>query len=293
MVMLTFDDAVNYNNWHYYQGLFPTAERDALRNPNGCRTTATFFLADPNDTVMTMVKTLADKGNEMGSHSQTHSAPAAWSRQDWDIQMQGMRQRVAVATGIPQDKIVGMRAPFLQLGGEEQFSVLQERGFLYDSSMFGGGGNVHNTHTPPLWPFTLHFPPTPSRQVCDQERCPQRSYPRLWEVPITEQFTSTGRACTMTDGCLGHDASVDDVVNFLRHNFNRHYLNNKAPFMISLHATWFDDVPNSYAGLKEFLREISLRRDVWQVTLTQMLDWVRHPVPFSRANEIPSWRCSK
>nr|KAG5692576.1 hypothetical protein BaRGS_024136 [Batillaria attramentaria] len=106
------------------------------------------------------------------------------------------------------DLVVGMRAPYLVLGGDDQYSMLKDRGFLYDSSMNGG-----SLDQDPIWPFTLDFPPTP--RACDSEWCPAGSYPRLWEVPIVLE------------------------------------------------------------ALHEFLHVLSGMNDVWLVTMTQMLDWVR------------------
>ncbi|XP_070211299.1 chitin deacetylase 8-like isoform X2 [Littorina saxatilis] len=291
MVLVTFDDYVTRANFHFYDDLFPRALSDVVKNPNGCPATATFFVSGTH-TNMTMVKTLADRGHEIASHSHTHGSPGTWSRQDWDREIQGMRQNLAHACQLPAQKVCGMRAPFLELGGDDQFSVLQDRGFLYDSSMFGGS-ITEDSSAPPLWPFTLHYPPSTSQTVCDQSRCPGRSYPQIWEVPLIRQYALDGRSCAMTDGCpfAGDDVSKDDVKRYLRKNFDRHYNRNRAPFMISLHATWFTNVPQSYQGLQEFLQEVSSRSDVWQVTLTQMLDWVRHPVPLSRVGEIPSWQC--
>ena len=45
MVLLTFDDEVTANNSHYYHELFPQDGEGPLRNPDGCRTAATFFVA--------------------------------------------------------------------------------------------------------------------------------------------------------------------------------------------------------------------------------------------------------
>ena len=290
MVLLTFDDAVKSDNFHYFEGLFPEAWEEAGRNPNGCRAAATFFVSG-SGTDMSLVRTLVERGNEAASHSHTHTSPADWSREDWDKEIEGMRWRLAQGVGVPVEEVRGMRAPFLQLGGEDQFSMLVSNGFLYDSSMFGGSAEEDDS-SEPLWPFTLDYPPSPSQTVCDQERCPSRSYPQLWEVPLLGQYNPGGQSCTMTDGCFtDSDASKDEIVEYLRHNFERHYERNRAPFMISLHATWFDNVPESYPALGEFLREISRNPDVWQVTMTQMLDWVRHPLPMSRVTEIASWQC--
>ena len=291
MVLLTFDDAVKADNFHYFEGLFPEARWKAVRNPNGCRSTATFFVSGTG-TDMALLRSLVEKGNEVASHSHTHTSPSEWSRDDWGREIEGMRWRLALGVGLALEEVRGMRAPFLQLGGEDQFSMLHDGDFLYDSSMFGG--SPEEDFSAPLWPFTLDYPPSPSQAMCDQPRCPAGSYPQLWEVPLIGQYTPSGQPCTMTDGCfLGSDATKDDIIAYLRYNFERHYERNRAPFMISLHATWFDNVPESYQALEEFLRDISLNTDVWQVTLTQMLDWVRHPLPLSRVSEIASWRCDE
>ncbi|XP_076462471.1 chitin deacetylase 7-like [Babylonia areolata] len=292
MILFTIDDEITANTFPYYQEIFPA--KSPMRNPNGCRATATFFVSDIRSD-MSMVKTLVERGNEVASHSLTHelSYKHAWSPAVWDQQIQGMRQLLAQGTGLPVTQIRGMRAPNLQLGGDVQYSMLKARGFLYDSSMYGGTLEKEDDG-PPLWPFTLDYPPyLPTiHAVCDQSDCPTRGYPQLWEVPLVRLYTLDGRSCAMTDVCpLKEDANTTEIVAFLRHNFLRHYTRNRAPFMISIHPRWFTRVPSSYPALKQFLRNITQEPDVWQVTLTQMLDWVRDPKPLSRLHELPSWQC--
>nr|KAG5696926.1 hypothetical protein BaRGS_015890 [Batillaria attramentaria] len=289
MVLLTFDDGIVSSNFIKYNQLFPADQQAALKNPNGCRTVATFFVSG-DYTDMGLVKTLSDRGNEMASHSISHGQPGWWDRAAWDQEIQGMRKRLGQATGRGVSEIRGMRSPYLVLGGETQFSMLQDNGFLYDSSMYGG--SLVEDEASPLWPFTLKYPPMTSQAVCDQPNCPARSYPQIWEVPLVRQYTLTGAACSMTDGCnLGSSPSKKDVVAYLRKNFNRHYTRNRSPFMISLHSYWFGNVQNSFQGLKEFLAELSGMPDVWQVSVSQMLDWVRNPLPMDRLDELTSWQC--
>nr|KAG5696924.1 hypothetical protein BaRGS_015888 [Batillaria attramentaria] len=289
MVLLTFDDYIVRSNFIKYDQLFPADQQAALKNPNGCRTSATFFVSG-DFTDMELVKTLYERGNEMASHSISHGQPGWWDRAAWDKEIQGMRERLAQAIGNNVREIRGMRSPYLELGGEPQFSMLQDNGFLYDSSMYGG--SLSEDGTAPLWPFTLKYPPASPPEVCDQTRCPTRSYPQIWEVPLVRQYTLTLASCSMTDACyLGLSPSKEDVVAYLRHNFNRHYTRNRSPFMISLHSYWFDNVQNSFQGLKEFLAELSGMPDVWQVSVSQMLDWVRNPLPMNRLDKLKSWQC--
>lgn len=46
-----------------------------------------------------MVKTLSDLGHEIESHSEDHTEPQFWTREQWDEEMEGMRERLAAATG--------------------------------------------------------------------------------------------------------------------------------------------------------------------------------------------------
>lgn len=286
MVLLTFDDAIVSTNYYKYTQLF---NKTLLSNPNGCGTRATFFVSG-DYTDFGLVSRLAQDGHELASHTISHGQPAYWTKDKWDQEIGGMRRLLAQATGRTDSQIAGMRAPYLSLGGEAQYSMLQDRGFLYDSSMYGG--SLTEGFTPPLWPFTLKYPVRPSQAVCDQERCPRNSYPGVWEVPLIRQYKMDGTSCAMTDACdLGRTATQEDVMAYLRKNFQRHYTRNRAPFMISLHSYWFDNVPASLLGLQQFLAELSNTPDVWQVTVTQMLDWVRNPTQIDRLQELPSWQC--
>lgn len=290
IVMLTFDDHINPSNFDYYRRLgLVTGDgySDTMTNPNGCPARATFFVSD-DYTVLDMVKALADHGNEIASHTFTHGHPEHehWNTSTWAEQVQGMRRKLAQGMGRPLYEVRGMRSPYLELNGEVQFAMLQSFGFLYDSSMNGGSFD-----TDPIWPFTLHVPPT--HVACDSDHCPHGSYPRLWEVPLVYHFTPDGKSCPMADACGlgGADATKERVLQYLWFNFNRSYLHNRAPYMICLHATWFGQTRESLEALEEFLHVLGGMHDVWRVTMTQMLDWVRHPLPVWRLDELPSWQC--
>ena len=61
-----------------------------------------------------------------------------------------------------------MRAPFLQLGGDEQFQMLMDANMTYDSSI-----SIFD-NSPPYWPYTLDFG---IQHDCMITPCPTRSYP--------------------------------------------------------------------------------------------------------------------
>ena len=101
-----------------------------------------------------------------------------------------------------------MRAPYLAIGGDEMFTMLQEQGFKYDCSMpsrrFG-----YDYLDQGIWPFTLDYSESP--MDCQIEPCPKCSYPGLWVQPMLEfddgWIGSTGdpnhgAPCSMLDACL-------------------------------------------------------------------------------------------
>lgn len=46
------------------------------------------------------VKTIAERGHELASHSRDHSDPSGWNSQAWYNQIQGMREDLARIAGI-------------------------------------------------------------------------------------------------------------------------------------------------------------------------------------------------
>jgi hypothetical protein len=53
--------------------------------------------------------------------------------------------------GVRLEEVRGLRAPYLKSGGNRQFAMMREFGFLYDSSL------VAPISDPPLWPYTLDY----------------------------------------------------------------------------------------------------------------------------------------
>jgi hypothetical protein len=65
--------------------------------------------------------------------------------------MAGDRLIIERFANITDGTVVGVRAPYLRIGGNEQFNMMTDQFFAYDSSITAPLGRV------PLWPYTLHF----------------------------------------------------------------------------------------------------------------------------------------
>merc|ERR1712228_998585 len=76
------------------------------------------------------------------------------------------------------NSVVGLRAPYLRVGGNRQFTMMEEQAFLYDSSITAPLRN------PPLWPYTMYFR-MPHRCHGNLQNCPTRSH-AVWETVMNE-----------------------------------------------------------------------------------------------------------
>ena len=168
IIMLTFDDAINDLNWELYQEIFHSGRK----NPNDCPPLGTFYVSH-EWTDYGQVQTLYSMGHEMASHGVTHSFGEKFSKRQWMREIQGQREVLHLYGGVKLEDVRGMRAPFLQVGGNKMFEMLFEANFTYDSSM-----PVFDNR-PPFFPYTLDYA---LNHECMITPCPTKSFPGLWEV---------------------------------------------------------------------------------------------------------------
>ena len=289
IVLISFDDAINEQNMHFYKELY---ENESLRNPNGCPISFTFFLSH-NWTDYDMVRTLYDAGHEIASHSVTHRLPHSWwaeaSYEDWRKEISGQRTNIHEQTQIPTEEIRGSRAPFLQIGGDTQFSVLSNDNFTYDASLLAGEYRLSVARrVAPLWPFTLDFPPF--RRWCDITPCPLQPYPGLWEVPLIYWIGINGKPCSMVDTCYGPH-NKKEALKYLWSNFNRYFQSNRAPFRVNLHSKWFR-VKHNFEAMKEFIEDLVRMDEVYIVSVYEAIQWIKNPTKLANIATFEPWKKS-
>lgn len=105
-------------------------------------------------------------------------------------------------------KILGHRAPFLQMGGDSLFQMLAENNFEYDCSWPTRHYGYLDAEAG-LFPYTMDYA---SIQDCPIEPCPTCSYPGLWVQPMIDLedewigsnpiYPDNGNLCAMLDGCV-------------------------------------------------------------------------------------------
>ncbi|XP_068618132.1 chitin deacetylase 1 [Battus philenor] len=282
MITITFSGAVNHETWDIYNKHLFTSDR---KNPNGCPIKATFFVSHPY-TNYRHVQKLWNDGHEIAVHSITHRGPPEWwsknaTVEDWFDEMVGQANIINRFGKVWMEDFRGLRVPYLSVGWNRQFLMMQEFGFVYDATV------VAPLTDPPYWPYT-HDYKMPHRCTESYQYCPLRSYAGLWQMVINP-MTNGKDSCTTLDQCSA-DLNGDDVYNILVNNFKRHYLKNRAPFGIHLSGTW---LKNSHylAAFKRFIIEILRLPDVYFVTYREVIDWMKRPTPVLQLKKFQPWQC--
>ena len=104
MIIITFDDAVNDENWSLYQDkLFP----ETYKNPNGCPIHGTFYVSHQYSNYA-MVQKLWNQGHEIAVHSISHRGPEEWwgtnaTIEDWFDEMVGQANIINRSVDDEQD----------------------------------------------------------------------------------------------------------------------------------------------------------------------------------------------
>lgn len=276
LVFLTFDEAITQSNILKYRSILQDR-----KNPNDCPIAITYFVTH-NSNDYTFTHELFYAGSEIASGSISHATPAStWALktvEEWSDELGGMRQTLSKFANIPIESIVGERAPFLQTSGDVTFQAMSQSGIKWDCSY-----PTITYSSPGAFPYTMDygFP-----QDCQIEPCPKSSYPGIWNVPMIVLRDVANHTCSMADGCANRTTTEAEAYNFLKSNFNAHHGTNKAPFGVHLHAAWFLEEPANFDGYLHFLDDLVAMDDVYIVTVSQGVEWMKNPVALSGAKEF-------
>lgn len=280
IILLTFDGAVNLNNYDYYRKIF----NGKRKNPNGCDIKGTFFISHEYSNYQ-QIQSLAYDGHEMAVESismQTGLEDKGF--EEWVGEMVGMREILRHFANISNSEVNGMRAPFLKPGRNTQYKVVEDFSFIYDSSISVPALPV------PIWPYTLDYK---IPHECKSGTCPNKQFPGVWQVPINEHFVESleGGHCPYLDQCVLHNLDSNEVLEWLQEDFSRYYDKNRAPYMMSFHTNWFQ-IKALEQGLHKFLEWTATLSDIYFVTITQALTWITDGLKTTKQlNNYDAWGC--
>jgi len=278
VVLLTFDDAINK---HQYDNYITKIFNDERRNPNGCHIGGTFYVCHEY-TNYQIVHDIWRRGIEIALHSITHRTGINFWR-DMNQTMAekefvGMRSLISHFAHIPEEDIVGMRAPYLQIAGDTTYKMLQDNGLKYDCSI---------PSPQLLFPYTLDYQ---MEQSCSLPPCPKKCHPGIWTVPMNELIDLDGNHCSMLDGCPSRPQNKEDMLRLLKDNFYRAYNGDRTPFGIYQHLALLQGFPYIWEAYNEFIDYILTKDDVYILNTAQMLDWMENPVNSEEAKHFAPWK---
>jgi peptidoglycan/xylan/chitin deacetylase (PgdA/CDA1 family) len=232
------------------------------------------------------------EGHETGNHTDTHADTLQQNpdKAVWTKEMVTCNDYL-VGLGIPRDRIVGFRTPFLQQS-EATFQAIVEQKFRYDCSIehyYGTAGFV--------WPYTLDTGKAPMNTY---QGFPRGSYPGLWEMPVSEFMIATTGYTSVTgldfNMWISKRMSRKEVVDTLKANLEIRMKGgnapaNRAPFFIGAHTDLYSNnnadanaaaaasVADRRAAIEEFITyALAYHPAVRLVPHAEILHWMQSPV---------------
>ncbi|XP_076062318.1 chitin deacetylase 1-like [Oratosquilla oratoria] len=287
MVTITFSGAVNQDNVDLYEEIF-NGER---KNGNGCQIKATFFVSHKY-TNYTAVQELHRRGHEIAVFSISNKEDKDyWTHGDYDVwltEMAGARLIIERFANITDNSIIGVRAPYLRVGGNTQFEMMTDQLFIYDASITAPLSRT------PVWPYTMYFR-MPHKCHGNAGNCPSRSHP-VWEMVVNELDRRNDprnddplSGCHFVDSCT-NIRTGEQFSRFLEHNFQRHYRSNRAPLGLHFHASWLKSNRGFKKALIKFINEKTATNDVYFVNFLQVIQWMQNPEEVSSLRDYPDWK---
>ncbi|ELU17378.1 hypothetical protein CAPTEDRAFT_220709 [Capitella teleta] len=260
----------------------------SITNPNRCPASITAFVLGKGSRSCDIHKMFV-RGHEIAIQGYNSTWPGSWTTRQWRENTANYQSTLAQGGYVPEEELKGMRAPLQQPGKDEQFKMLADAGFLWDSTLLGGPTNLEDKTE---WPVTLTNGVPP--EFCKNSGfCPEDSYPALWEVPLL-RLAHSPISCSYLDACVSHKdnqlTSTSKIYKVLYNNFMRNYRSNKAPFQVNIRIESLNDNLQKNA-LKDFIHTLSGFEDVWLLGVSQVIAWMQSPVDKHRALEFGAWDC--
>ena len=114
----------------------------------------------------------------------------------------------------------------------------------------------------------------------------------MWEIPLNSHFVEgyLGGHCPFLDQCVFTHMSREEIFEWLKEDFDRHYNTNRAPYTLAMHTNWFTTREQREA-LEDWLDWLMEKEDVYFVTGTQALLWMTEPTPLSKIKDFEPWQC--
>jgi len=146
------------------------SSKNILRLLKECKVNATFFVVgEIAEKHPELIEKISEHGHEIAFHGYHHEPL-------WRLNAKTFRDEIEKFNSVIQDKCKGFRAPSFSLNNETKWAlmVLEDAGFVYDSSIFPSRTPLYGVPEAPVRPYK------PSREDIAKEDPDAR----LWEFPL-------------------------------------------------------------------------------------------------------------
>lgn len=273
-----FDDAVTkLLQMDVYDYIFQSGRK----NPNGCPISFSLYVSH-NYTDYSLVRRYYNLGLEIGSHSVTHTRLS--NKTDLEREARKQKDNLVRLAGVDKSDIRGWRSPFLQTAGDWQPYVLKKLGYEYDISMSIARLSIDDDKI--FWPLTLDFS---WPFLCTVGPCPRHAHPGFWQVPIIPYFYHDLQ-CSYVDACRPDSETA--TYSYFWDNFVQFYNGTRVPFGFNMHASFFVRRPDRLRALFKFIDDVLALKDVYIVSTSKVIDWMKNPVQLQRIDQNGVLGCS-
>jgi len=269
-VILSYDDAVNGDTFPITNKMYK-----GLAHSNGCPVVATHFVQNLY-TNYHLVQQLYAQGDEIALHTFAHTEKASQNEID------SGRKAINAFAGIPKNDIKGFRAPFLSYD-DSLIQTVQNLGLTYDSS---APTVIENAS----WPYTLDNGFYDDVDCQTNKVCGAMSpHNGLWEIPLYSTFYPNNVPPVSMD----QDYNNGKLLDILKDNFNYRYNGNRQPMAIAVHAVHCIEPEAKVNLYRDFIKWAIGKKDVYFVTYSQLIEYMKNPVKASDLSGHPAISCDK
>ncbi|EFN54084.1 hypothetical protein CHLNCDRAFT_136205 [Chlorella variabilis] len=256
IVMFSVDDSLLDGTWGLAYDDVVLAS--GAQSPAGCRPPITWFINccahGGTSSDCPSVQRAHALGHEIATHTMSHSHDTlTYDQSQWSDDVGGQRDWTVNECGIPADEVVGFRAPFFKTT-DVLGQVLQDLGFMYDSSLRGEGesgdllaaGRLGST--------------SPDCHGSEDSTCNWSGF-SFWEVP----------AYAPPGGGRSDPEPVDGMSTLERFqaDFDRKQ-GTGIPVSIIVHGPFLED-PNEKQDIADFLAWAAEQPNTWFLTYRQFI----------------------
>jgi len=189
--------------------------------------------------------------------------------------------------GVPYEEIKGFRDPFLEWD-KSTFSNLFELGFQYENTILERIGFPFTPSAEDrMWPYTLDYS---YATICWTGPCDRdQKYPGFWVIPMWYFERKKDKQQLYLEPMDPIPGDNNEVFKLFQEHLLQRYNGNRAPFGIWLHPSWLSD--GRAEVLHRFIEWARRLPDVWFVTGTQLIEYMKSPVNLRDIKNFAPLQC--